>query len=402
MINLWKSSVFSISFVAILALNPVGALADTNEVPQIVFQVGETLALNVLDREEFEREYQIRSDGTISVPIIGAIKVTGLTEQDVEAKLSGLLNDSELQRGTVTIERKSYIPVYILGSVDSPGNYQYRPGLTAKQALSLAGGRYRDNTANSGLEVKAQEIESQIFVSQSNLADIIAHRARIMAQLSDTETMKITEEFTALAGENANNILREHAKILRQGNLVFEEKISALAAQQSLANSNSSSLGEQVALLHEQISENDIEIERLMDLKERGLAVTERITVANRSANRDKIALMTALSEKATLDLEASKFGSRKQAVQSSRVDTLQKSLNELGVEERRLRAQIKSTRHLLAQIRRMSTEVNTPLITTETHYLLTRGDLIQSLQPNEMLLPGDVVTIEFLTNTSE
>ena len=50
---------------------------------------------------------------------------------------------------SVSIEIAKFRPFYITGDVQHPGEYAYRPGLTVLQALSLAGGYYRDTTITS-------------------------------------------------------------------------------------------------------------------------------------------------------------------------------------------------------------------------------------------------------------
>ena len=83
---------------------------------------------------------RIATNGTISVPLIGQIKVTGLTALEVEKKVSALLADGYLKKPGVTVSIAEYRLFYITGEVRKPGGYSYRDGLTVHKAVTLAGG----------------------------------------------------------------------------------------------------------------------------------------------------------------------------------------------------------------------------------------------------------------------
>lgn len=83
---------------------------------------------------------RVASNGTISMPLIGQINVTGLTAVEVEAAASTLLADGYLKKPEVTVSIIEYRLFYITGEVKKPGGYSYRDGLTVHKAVSLAGG----------------------------------------------------------------------------------------------------------------------------------------------------------------------------------------------------------------------------------------------------------------------
>ena len=83
---------------------------------------------------------RIATNGTVSMPLIGQIKVTGLTAEEVETEVSALLADGYLKKPEVTVSITEYRLFYITGEVKRPGGYSYRDGLTVHKAVSLAGG----------------------------------------------------------------------------------------------------------------------------------------------------------------------------------------------------------------------------------------------------------------------
>ena len=66
---------------------------------------------------------------------------------DVSADFQAKLALSE--RPNTSIEIIQFRPFFVMGDLERPGEYAYRPGITALQAVSLAGGFYRAASADT-------------------------------------------------------------------------------------------------------------------------------------------------------------------------------------------------------------------------------------------------------------
>ena len=85
--------------------------------------------------------YEISPDGTITMPLIGSIKVGGQTRSEIERVITyAYASRRFLIAPQVTISDVTYRPVYILGEVLTPGKYPYAIGLDALTAIATAGG----------------------------------------------------------------------------------------------------------------------------------------------------------------------------------------------------------------------------------------------------------------------
>ena len=87
------------------------------------------------------QSYLVANDGTIDFPIIGTIKVSGLTKKECEAmireKIRPYLADSE--KPIVTVRMSSY-SISVLGEVAKPGSFQVsREKINVFEALAQAG-----------------------------------------------------------------------------------------------------------------------------------------------------------------------------------------------------------------------------------------------------------------------
>ena len=86
-------------------------------------------------------EVLVRNDGMILLPLVGEVRAAGLTPVQLSAELQKKYA-STLKDPVVSVSIKSVYQnlVWVGGEVFKPGFVQYRPGLTALQALMDAGG----------------------------------------------------------------------------------------------------------------------------------------------------------------------------------------------------------------------------------------------------------------------
>ncbi|MEW6092284.1 MAG: polysaccharide biosynthesis/export family protein, partial [Pseudomonadota bacterium] len=80
-------------------------------------------------------------------PLIGQVDAEGRTLSEFEAAVIAKLMEGYLNNPRVSVEVMNYRPFYIYGEVGSPGQYPYTNGMTALNAIAVAGGyTYRANT----------------------------------------------------------------------------------------------------------------------------------------------------------------------------------------------------------------------------------------------------------------
>ncbi|GMN04241.1 polysaccharide biosynthesis/export family protein [Erythrobacter sp. MTPC3] len=109
---------------------------------------GDKVRIAVQDLEPVSGDYTIDETGSISVPLIQQVKVSGMTYSEMEGAIALALAEKDvLKNPNVTVQPLELRPVYIMGEVRQPGEYAYRQGLTVFAAISMAGGyTYRAQT----------------------------------------------------------------------------------------------------------------------------------------------------------------------------------------------------------------------------------------------------------------
>lgn len=99
------------------------------------------LNISVFDEPELSvQETRVSSNGTVALPLIGDVKVAGLSTSQVAAKIEALLADGYLKQPKVSVNIHEYRQVFVHGEVKKPGGYSYQEGLTVQKAVVLAGG----------------------------------------------------------------------------------------------------------------------------------------------------------------------------------------------------------------------------------------------------------------------
>lgn len=99
------------------------------------------LNITVFDEPELSvEETRVSSNGTVALPLIGDVKVAGMSTAQVAAKVESLLADGYLKNPRVSVSIHEYRQVFVNGEVKKPGGYSYQEGLTVQKAVVLAGG----------------------------------------------------------------------------------------------------------------------------------------------------------------------------------------------------------------------------------------------------------------------
>lgn len=108
------------------------------------YRVGanDLLDIEVLNLENGKRTVRVNAAGSITMPLIGAINVAGLTQQEAEAHIAGLYGEKYLQDPQVSVFIREYTTerITVDGAVAKPGIYPLVGQMTLLRALALAGG----------------------------------------------------------------------------------------------------------------------------------------------------------------------------------------------------------------------------------------------------------------------
>ena len=101
---------------------------------------GDRLRVVVYGQEGLSNIYAVGANGSITMPLIGAVQARGHTPSSMARAITSRLKDGYIRDPSVAVEIDSYRPFFILGEVLAPGQYPYVPNMTVENAVAIAGG----------------------------------------------------------------------------------------------------------------------------------------------------------------------------------------------------------------------------------------------------------------------
>lgn len=116
-------------------------------------------------------EAKIDGEGKIALPLLGVLKVHGLTLKEAEELIEQRLADGYLKHPRVTVVIIRYRNYFISGEIKSPGGYPYQEGLTVLKAATLAGG-FTDKASTGRIKIKRMKGNDEKTISAA-LEDIV-------------------------------------------------------------------------------------------------------------------------------------------------------------------------------------------------------------------------------------
>jgi polysaccharide export outer membrane protein len=180
--NLWAQSAPANPSAAPAAgkENAAGASADAAAKPPAkhsddAYTIGpdDVLAINVWKEAEVSRVVPVRSDGKISLPLVGEVQAGGQTpkqlEQEIAKRLQNYISDPEV---TVIVQDSKSQKINILGMVARPGAYLLTGNITILDAIAMAGG-FKDFAKQKSVYVLRQEADGTQKRWPFNYKDVV-------------------------------------------------------------------------------------------------------------------------------------------------------------------------------------------------------------------------------------
>ena len=225
-------------------------------------------------------EYKVGPSGTISVPLLGDIRVEGLTTEAVSSLISDRLKVKVglTGRADTAVQIVGFRPVFILGAVNKPGEYPYRPDLTILQAVAVAGGLFRE-TEQGLLEIERGSVSAvgqwRAAIQQRNR--LVAQIARLQSELDGKDTLTLPAELRKSTNELAlAELTTEQEAIAKARRTTFQTKLAGYLALKDLSAKEESSLNARTVNTDEELTLVRNELRSISGLVKQGLATSPR------------------------------------------------------------------------------------------------------------------------------
>jgi polysaccharide export outer membrane protein len=122
------------------------------------------LEISVFEDEKLNKTVRVSSQGNISLPLLGILKVKGLTGNELEKEIRDLLAEKYFQDPHVSVFIREYRNqrISVIGAVEKPGVFDVTGQKTVLEMLAMAGGlKGEPNSAGQLLFVIRQPIPEE-------------------------------------------------------------------------------------------------------------------------------------------------------------------------------------------------------------------------------------------------
>ena len=179
-------------------------LASANDArAEYLLSPGDVLEITAFGVPELKQDTTIDVDGQVSFPVLGQMKAAGLSLAQLREKVRELVPRKVFrhrnQEGRdypvvvspdeVSVDVIQYRPIYLDGDVAKPGAQTYKPGLTVRQAIALAGGYDVMRFRGRDPFLESADFRAEYYTLWTEFAKEEARIARLESQLADTSEL---------------------------------------------------------------------------------------------------------------------------------------------------------------------------------------------------------------------
>ncbi|HEV7258716.1 MAG TPA: polysaccharide biosynthesis/export family protein [Bosea sp. (in: a-proteobacteria)] len=396
----WTRIVGSVSLaLCLLGGNAARATSD------YIVRPDDKLKIKIFQYPELSGEYKVRANGTISIAPVGDVPVNGLSTKEIANKISDrFVRAGMSDKPGTSVEVLETRPVYVLGDVQKPGEYQFRPGMTVLQVVSLAGGWLRFNDPGlMRLDRDAINIGGDLQTLVKRHQQLTARRARLNAELMMTNNIQFPPDLLARSQGDSGlrQLLDEERSLLNIRVDALKNQIDSLVQNRNLYEREIAAITRQIEANKAQSASVERELAEVRSLVKRGLTTLSRV------ANLERMQAQLEMNEQGFLMLILRSHQSITQADQrifdlkSERNATLTAEVQKIRMDLDDISVKFDTNRSLLVEAQLLvPTLAGSSDGTIETRNLAVirvqdgKAQTIDAEEHTE-LLPGDVLRIQ-------
>ncbi len=365
--------------------------------------IGDVLEFDFLDDQELPRQVTVGSGGQVQIPLLGPVKVEGLTIDEALVAVKGAFVDSKLLVDPkVTLAIAVFRPVYILGDVRSPGSFPFQASMSVERAIGLASGLIAEQSSQEDRVMLRARLEGDLERYGSEIAREAVWVARLAAQLEGRDVVALSD-LPEKSKPFLNQAQAEHFAVVE--NRILAAELTAYASQESILSLNLRESMKQLELLEqlrgnqeETIQSTRQEVARAAKLRKSGLNTADDLSGAQRQLNTDEGRMLQILVDMAGNQRQIAALQQQLAGLKDNRTrDSLIQMQERLGILEK-LYSTYTSTQEQLALAANWASAMATSQLQSVINFTIrersgtTTGDLAAT--GTTSLLPGDVVIV--------
>lgn len=191
--------------ISIVAKSKDPQLSELFNLPVTSYRVGSTTSSSYSQQISC---YSVTSDGCIDFPVIGKIKVAGMTrEQIAETIKQKLISDNLVKDPVITVEFEN-LHFSVMGEVNNPGQYSIdRDNISLLDALSKAGDLTIYGRRDNVLVMRQESGQKKVYRVNLTSADSVMNSPVAYLQQNDVVYVDPNNMRKRQSTVNGNNVL---------------------------------------------------------------------------------------------------------------------------------------------------------------------------------------------------
>lgn len=393
-------------------------LAPASALGEYKLQSGDTLEISVTGVPDLRQRAPVGVDGEIALPLVGQIKVKGLSVAEARAEITRGLSKKVYRLTTIdgrevtklilpediVVMAVEYRPIYVSGDVAKPGEYPFRPSMTVRHAITLAGGYdlVQFRLANPFLE--AADFRSQYESLSAELATQQARIWRLRKELGEKDVgyagkkVQIPAELSQRLIQAETEQLNARTADREKDKGIFQDQINKASVQLNVLA--------QKKKHDEEGNKADMDdFQKVKELFQRGMTPITRLSEARRAALLSADQLLQTIVEMSNIERQRGDYTRQLEKIDNqSRIDAW-RELQDANLRVAQITAQLTTTGEKLLHTGRLQSQLARGMDGRPEINVYRRdenGNGLERITANEdvELAPGDVVEVTLKTES--
>lgn len=259
---------------------------------------GDVVEISLTGLPDQHQRATIQLDGTIALPAAGSVVVAGLTPAEFQARMEALMPTKVfrfrapdgreqiqvVRPGDVTTWIAEYRPIYVSGDVLTPGQQAYRPMMTVRQAITVAGGYSLLRSRAGQLGPDPVDLRRDYDSLWTDYLKEYFHALRTRAELDSQETFdQRAPKSSPLPAAVVSAVVQSEAESLRISNADYRAERSFLERASKEASDQVTALLQREQEEEKGVQADSQELDRVNKLFGSGALVSQRISESRRA-----------------------------------------------------------------------------------------------------------------------
>jgi polysaccharide export outer membrane protein len=393
-----------VSLAALLLLAPASAWSAYQ------LQPGDILEISITGIPELKQRSPIGLEGDVSIPLVGQMKVRGLTVAEVrELIIRSLSNKVYKQRtldgmevpqlivpDTIIVTVADYRPVYLNGDVSRPGEQPFRPGITVRHAVAVAGGYDALQMRGQNLLYQRLDLRADYESLWTEFAREQARIWRLRTELGYRDAESPKNRKIPISPDILDQLIKTEEDQLKARSVDRQKEREHLESSIKGANAQLKVLAEKKTQDEEAVQADAADFEKVRELFQKGMTATTRLSEARRSAVSSSTQMLQTVVEITNIERQRGEFARLLDKLDSQARMDLLKELQDANLRLEQISTRLQSTSEKL-RIKGgrpeiwvyRKTETGTQNIVASEDMELSPGDVVDVTMQTESLASG-------------